>query len=236
MTHVPIGTRRGTGACAECLLPGELHRRARERGRQGSVSVPARADRAQSACAETGGRRLPAPRRFPAGARHGRQDVELGDAAARRLGARASRSTIGAGRRRTTSTICAQVLTVEVTRRGQLKLHRADVAFEQGFAFMHPLAVRKQIEGQINWGYDDTMYQATTLKDGRAVERNFDTFPVSRISDYPKAGEHRVLQDRSGGLRARERKRFRRSRRRSAMRCSRSRASGSGRFRSRTTT
>ena len=87
---------------------------------------------------------------------------------------------------RTTSTICAQVLTVEVSKRGELKLHRADVAFEQGFAFMHPLAVRKQIEGQINWGFDDTMHQATTLKDGRAIERNFDAFPVSRIRDYPK--------------------------------------------------
>jgi isoquinoline 1-oxidoreductase beta subunit len=61
-----------------------------------------------------------------------------------------------------------------------------DVAFEQGFAFMHPLSVRKQIEGQIAWGYDDTMYQATTLKDGRAQERNFDTFRVSRMNEYPK--------------------------------------------------
>jgi isoquinoline 1-oxidoreductase beta subunit len=87
---------------------------------------------------------------------------------------------------RTTSTICAQVHTVEVTRRGQLRLHRVDVAFEEGFAFIHPLAVRKQVEGQINWGYDDTMYQATTLRDGRAVERNFDAFPVSRINEYPK--------------------------------------------------
>ena len=87
---------------------------------------------------------------------------------------------------RTTSTICAQVHTVEVTRRGQLRLHRVDVAFEEGFAFCHPLAVRKQVEGQINWGYDDTMYQATTLRDGRAVERNFDAFPVSRINEYPK--------------------------------------------------
>ena len=87
---------------------------------------------------------------------------------------------------RTTSTICAQVHTVEVTRRGQLRLHRVDVAFEEGFAFIHPLAVRKQVEGQINWGYDDAMYQATTLKDGRAVERNFDAFNVSRINEYPK--------------------------------------------------
>src|SRR2546423_11010569 len=87
---------------------------------------------------------------------------------------------------RTTSTICAEVHTIEVTKRGQLRLHRVDVAFEQGFALIHPMSVRKQIEGQMSWGYDDTMYQATTLKNGRAVERNFDLFNVSRMSEYPK--------------------------------------------------
>jgi len=78
------------------------------------------------------------------------------------------------------------VHTIEVSKRGKLTLHRVDVAFEQGFAFMHPLSVRKQIEGQIAWGYDDTMYQATTLKDGRAIERNFDLFNVSRMNEYPR--------------------------------------------------
>src|SRR4030095_12229099 len=87
---------------------------------------------------------------------------------------------------RTTSTICAEVHTLEVSKRGKLTLQRVDVAFEQGFAFMHPLSVRKQIEGQIAWGYDDTMYQATTLKDGRAIERNFDLFNVSRMNEYPR--------------------------------------------------
>jgi isoquinoline 1-oxidoreductase beta subunit len=87
---------------------------------------------------------------------------------------------------RNTLTICAQVHTVEVTKRGQVKVHRADVAFEQGFALIHPMSVRKQIEGQIAWGICDALYQETTIKDGRAVERNFDTFPVSRMNEYPK--------------------------------------------------
>ena len=39
---------------------------------------------------------------------------------------------------------------------------------------------------QSAWGYDDTMYQATTVQDGHAVERNFDKFPVSRMNEYPK--------------------------------------------------
>ena len=48
------------------------------------------------------------------------------------------------------------------------------------------MAVRKQIEGQIAWGHDDALYQETTVQGGRAVERNFDTFPVSRINEYPR--------------------------------------------------
>ena len=85
-----------------------------------------------------------------------------------------------------TSCVCAHVHTVEVTKRGELKLHRSDIVFEQGFSLMNPLSVRKQIEGQIAWSYSDAMYQATTIKDGRAVERNFDTFQISRMNEYPK--------------------------------------------------
>jgi isoquinoline 1-oxidoreductase beta subunit len=83
-------------------------------------------------------------------------------------------------------TIAAEVHTIEVTRRGQLKLHRVDVAFEEGYGLVNPLTVRKQIEGGIAWGYCDAMHQATTIKDGRAVELNVDTFPISRMSEYPR--------------------------------------------------
>ena len=82
--------------------------------------------------------------------------------------------------------MCAQVHTVEVSRRGQLRLHRVDIVFDQGFSFVNPLTVRKQIEGQIAWGYDDAMYQQSTIKDGRCVEVNFDQYTVSRMNEYPK--------------------------------------------------
>jgi isoquinoline 1-oxidoreductase beta subunit len=84
------------------------------------------------------------------------------------------------------STICAEVLTVEVSRRGQLRLHRVDLAFEEGYGFVHPMSVRKQIEGQIAWAYDEAMYQENSVKDGRCVEHNIDTFPISRMVEYPK--------------------------------------------------
>ena len=86
---------------------------------------------------------------------------------------------------RNSKTVVAAVHTVEVTRQGRLRLHRVDVAFDQGFSLVNPLSVKKQIEGQAHWGYDDTMYHAVTVKDGRAVETNFDSLPVSRMNEYP---------------------------------------------------
>jgi isoquinoline 1-oxidoreductase beta subunit len=57
--------------------------------------------------------------------------------------------------------------------------------FDQGFSFVNPLAVRKQIEGQIAWALSDAMWQEITIKDGRTVEGNFDVYQVARMADYP---------------------------------------------------
>ena len=92
-------------------------------------------------------------------------------------------------RRRTSrahTTVCSEVHTLEVSRRGQVRLHRVDIAFDSGFTLVNPLTVRKQIEGQIAWGYDDAMYQELTIRDGRAAEVNFNTYPVSWRNEYPR--------------------------------------------------
>jgi isoquinoline 1-oxidoreductase beta subunit len=84
------------------------------------------------------------------------------------------------------STIAAEVVTIEVTKRGQLRFHRVDIAFERGYGFVHPLAVQKQIEGQMAWAYDEAVYQENSVRDGRCMEHNVDTFPISRMNEYPK--------------------------------------------------
>jgi len=38
---------------------------------------------------------------------------------------------------------------------------------------VNPLSVKKQLEGQIIWFYNDAMHQANTIEDGRIVENNF---------------------------------------------------------------
>src|SRR5258707_81073 len=86
---------------------------------------------------------------------------------------------------RATGALCVEVVTVSVSRRGQLRLERVDVVFDEGFSLVNPLSVRKQIEGQIAWGFSDTMWQEITVKDGRVAEGNFDEYQIARMADYP---------------------------------------------------
>ena len=67
--------------------------------------------------------------------------------------------------------------------------------FDEGFCFVNPLSVRKQIEGQIAWALSDAMWQEITVKDGRIVEGNFDEYQIARMADYPPQNQHPVPQD-----------------------------------------
>ncbi len=86
---------------------------------------------------------------------------------------------------RTATSLCAEVVTVSVSRGGVLRLERVDVVFDEGFSFVNPLSVRKQIEGQVAWAFSDAMWQEITIKDGRTVEGNFDQYRIARMADYP---------------------------------------------------
>jgi len=83
------------------------------------------------------------------------------------------------------ATISAMVHTVSVSRDGKVRLERVDVAHDQGFGLVNPLSVKKQIEGQITWFYNDAMHQAVHIVDGHVDENNFHRFPLSRIDEDP---------------------------------------------------
>jgi isoquinoline 1-oxidoreductase beta subunit len=85
------------------------------------------------------------------------------------------------------ATISAMVHTVSISPQGAVRLERVDVAHDQGFGLVNPLSVKKQIEGQITWFYNDAMHQACNVEQGRIVENNFHTFPLSRIDEDPPA-------------------------------------------------
>jgi isoquinoline 1-oxidoreductase beta subunit len=83
------------------------------------------------------------------------------------------------------ATLSAQVNTISISRQGEVRVLRVDIAHEEGFALVNPLTVRKQIEGQVTWFYNDAMYQECNVADGRIVENNFDRFPLSRMNENP---------------------------------------------------
>jgi isoquinoline 1-oxidoreductase beta subunit len=86
---------------------------------------------------------------------------------------------------RKTIALCAQVVTVSLSQQGELKLERVDCVFDEGFTFVNPLSVRKQIEGQIAWALSDALWQEITVDKGRVVQENFHQYPVARMADYP---------------------------------------------------
>jgi isoquinoline 1-oxidoreductase beta subunit len=173
--HVPVGTRRGVGQAAhEFYRETFIDELARAVGRDpylyrrellSRTQLPYKNDmiKALDIAAEMSGWGTPLPR---------------GKARAIAL---EERGAEGNGM----ATISAMVHTVSISREGKIHLERVDVAHETGFRLVNPLSVKKQIEGQITWFYNDAVHQACTITDGRIVENNFNTFPLSRINEDP---------------------------------------------------
>ena len=173
--HVPVGTRRGVGQAAhEFYRESFIDELARAAGQDPYIyrreliartNLPRKLDmiKALDLAAEMSGWGTPLP------------------AATARAIALEERGGDTGG----SATISAMVHTVSVSREGRVKLERVDVAHDAGFGLVNPLSVKKQIEGQITWFYNDAMHQACTVENGRIVENNFHTFPLSRIDEDP---------------------------------------------------
>jgi len=173
--HVPVGTRRGVGQAAhefyrESFMDELAHAAGKDPYRYrrellARTSLPYKDDmiKALDMAAEMSGWGSPLPN---------------GKARAIAL---EERGAEGNGM----ATISAMVHTVSVSREGKVRLERVDVAHETGFGLVNPLSVKKQIEGQITWFYNDAVHQASTIADGHIVENNFNVFPVSRMSEDP---------------------------------------------------
>jgi isoquinoline 1-oxidoreductase beta subunit len=173
--HIPVGTRRGVGQPAhdfyrESFMDELAHAAGKDpyRYRRELIlrtNLPYKADmiRALDMAAEMSGWGKPLP-----------QGVA-------RAIALEERGAEGGGH----ATVSAQVHTISISKQGEVRLLRVDVAHEEGFGFVNPLSVRKQIEGQITWFYNDAMLQQCNVIDGRIAENNFDRFPLSRLKEDP---------------------------------------------------
>jgi isoquinoline 1-oxidoreductase beta subunit len=173
--HVPVGTRRGVGQAAhefyrESFIDELAHAAGYDPYRYrreliARTELPFKADmlKALDMAAEMSGWGTPLPQGTARAIALEERGAETGNSA----------------------TISAMVHTISVSRSGQVKLERVDVAHESGFGLVNPLSVKKQIEGQITWFYNDAMHQACNIEAGRIVENNFNTFSLSRIDEDP---------------------------------------------------
>jgi isoquinoline 1-oxidoreductase subunit beta len=79
----------------------------------------------------------------------------------------------------------AAVAEVSVSEKGKLKVHRLVLALDCGHV-VNPDQVAAQVEGSVAYGLGATMYGEMTVKDGRMVETNFDSYEILRLAEFPK--------------------------------------------------
>ncbi len=79
----------------------------------------------------------------------------------------------------------AAVAEVSVSDRGKLKVHRLVLGVDSGHV-VNPGQVEAQVEGSVAYGLGAALYQEITIKDGRTVETNFDTYEMMRLAEFPK--------------------------------------------------
>jgi len=77
---------------------------------------------------------------------------------------------------------CAEV---SVSAEGALTVHRIVAATDCGHA-VNPQQIEAQIEGSFVYGLGAALFSECTVKDGRIVQTNFDTYPSLKMNQMPK--------------------------------------------------
>jgi len=80
--------------------------------------------------------------------------------------------------------IVGMIAEVAVTN-GEVKVERVVIACDCG-VMVNPRGVETQLEGGMIYGLSAALFGEITIKNGRVVEGNFDTYPVVRLKDAPK--------------------------------------------------
>jgi isoquinoline 1-oxidoreductase beta subunit len=78
----------------------------------------------------------------------------------------------------------AAVAEVSVSGKGEVKVHRMVLATNCGHA-VNPATIAAQVEGSVAYGFD-ALQNEISIRNGRAVELNFDTYQPARLYQLPK--------------------------------------------------
>jgi isoquinoline 1-oxidoreductase beta subunit len=90
-----------------------------------------------------------------------------------------------------TDSLCAQVAEVTVKPNGQVKVNRVTVALDTRY-MVNPQTIAEQAEGAVIFGLTAALYGKITIKDGAAVQGNFDTYRMVRLAEAPKIDVHLI--------------------------------------------
>jgi isoquinoline 1-oxidoreductase beta subunit len=90
-----------------------------------------------------------------------------------------------------TDSLCAQVAEVTVKPNGELRVNRVTVALDTRH-MVNPQTIAEQAEGAVIFGLSAALYGKITIKDGAAVQGNFDTFRMVRLAEAPRIDVHLV--------------------------------------------
>jgi len=89
----------------------------------------------------------------------------------------------------------AEVVQATVARAGTLKIDKVWVAGDIGNQIINPLNAENQVQGSVIDGLSEALGQEITIEGGRAVQGNFNTFPLIRMRQAPPVEVHFKITD-----------------------------------------
>ncbi len=95
-------------------------------------------------------------------------------------------------------TYMAQVAELEVSPKGDVRVHRVVCATDCGIV-VNPDIVKAQIEGAIVFGISGALWGQVTLKNGRVEQSNFNDYRVLRLNETPTIDVHLVSSSEAPG-------------------------------------
>jgi isoquinoline 1-oxidoreductase subunit beta len=98
------------------------------------------------------------------------------------------------------SSIVGEVVKVSKKPDGKVKIDKVWAVMDCGW-YVNPDIIRAQVEGSIIMALGAATKHATHFQDGKAVEKNFDTYKMPRITDIPEIEVHIMdNEEKAGGV------------------------------------
>lgn len=94
--------------------------------------------------------------------------------------------------------ICGHAVKVMRNAEGKVRIEKVIALIDCGW-YVNPDIIRAQVEGSIVMALGAATMHATTFEDGKAVQQNFDTYPMPRIADIPPIEVHIMENDEKPG-------------------------------------